>query len=152
MSMSSIVTLVMYITLSMAFSIFICHSSLVMLPSPFSSINSKGVFLGPISSHISQVFMHFLATFSSSHLPASIIFLHFFLSILSLHLSPSPPSPSSHSPQVFIHFLATFLSSHLPASIILMHLSSSYLSLHFPPPPDPPGFWSAFAQVMAKRP
>merc|ERR1719507_1674620 len=129
MSMSSIVTLVMYITLSMAFSIFICHSSLVILPSPFSSINSKGVFLGPISSHISQVFMHFLATFSSSYLPASIIFLHFFLSILSLHLPPSPPSPSSsHISQVFIHFLTTFLSSHLPASIILMHLSSSYSS------------------------
>merc|ERR1719483_973842 len=115
----------------MAFSIFICHSSLVMLPSPFSSINSKGVFLGPSSSHISQVFMHFLATFSSSHLPASIIFLHFFLSILSLHLPPSPPSSSSHFSQGFIHLLATFLSSHLPASIILMHFFSSSVHLVF---------------------
>ena len=40
-----------------------------------------------VDGHISQVFRHFLASFSSSHLPAFINFLHFLLDNLSLHSS-----------------------------------------------------------------
>merc|ERR550539_744324 len=115
-------------------SIFICHSVLLIWPSAFLSINSKALFLGS-SSHISQVFMHFLASFGVSHPPLFFSFLHFFIDNLSLH-SPSPlsgPPSSSHVSQVLGHFLAIFSSSHRPWSFQSLHFLD--LSLHLPSPP-----------------
>merc|ERR1712076_269434 len=91
-------------------------------------------------SHMSQVFIHFLAFFVS----LQSLFLHFVF-FVSLHvlpplsslppssLSPSPMSPSSlsssHMSQVFIHFLAFFVS----LQSLFLHCVF-FVSLHVLPP------------------
>merc|ERR1740129_1712731 len=149
-SLSSVnVTLVICITLSMTFSILSCHSSLVILPSPFSSINSKGFFLGSSSCifwQFSRLRIYQPPSIFSIVCKASYLCIyhpHRIHLILIRYRHHHKSRKFSYiclqichiyqPSRFFLHFLESILSLHLPSSPLSSSSHISQVFLHILP-------------------